>query len=174
MTFSTPGPPARLAPLALAALLLNGCVSNRALDRTDTDSRAALNARAQRQGATVVLRSGERVRADALRLDADGATWIDRDGVMRTASHDDVAAVRFSDGLRGSARGAAIGALAGTALGLLASATADHDSFITFSPLFYALTGAASGTALGGLFGYDGVHTVYREPEDGSLPDAAP
>ena len=81
----------RSAPL-LVALLLCGCARTSSLAPVET--RAEVNRRAEDQTVTVALRSGERVEARALRVDADSASWLGPGDLrLRRVAASDIAAV---------------------------------------------------------------------------------
>jgi hypothetical protein len=106
----------RSAPFLLA-LVLCGCARTRSLG--PAEARAEVNRRAEGRTVSVVLRSGERVDARALRVDADSATWL-RPGDLRLqrVAASDVVAVTHHDVKRGAADGFWIG----LATGLVSSA----------------------------------------------------
>ena len=121
----------RFAPL-LFALVLCGCARTRSL--APVEARSEVNRRAEGRTVTVALRSGERVEARALRVDAESASWLDPGAHVRHVAAAEVVAVTHRDVRRGAADGfwigLATGILSGTALTLGSDAGANYDSWV--------------------------------------------
>jgi hypothetical protein len=169
-----PGSPASFGLPATAlflALLLAGCTQTRALDAGSPASRSAIEARAERAATTVVLSTGERASARALRLDADGASWFDPvTGEARSVPYTEVRAVRIARPGRGALVGLAAGALVGGTLGSAAALRADG-ALGGPAPGAYLAGGLGIGALLGTAAGWGQGVDAYR-PLGVSSPDA--
>lgn len=107
--------------IALLAALLGGCAHTHPFNPAMPEGRAEFNAQSGRRSTIVVLTSGERAEAQALRLDAVEASWINPEtGEARSVPLAEVRTVRVPARGRGALEGFAIGVGIGAGLGLLA------------------------------------------------------
>ncbi len=158
----------RACLIVIAAALLTGCTHTRTFDAYSQETRETGNKRAERATSTVVLLSGEQVRARSLHVAPDVTTWVDpKNGEVRSVPTAEVASVRFTSRGRGVLDGLGIGFAVGIGIGALLGAA---DSGI-FTPANGALFGAiffsVPGTGIGGLVGLAvGSKTKYvvRQP----------
>jgi hypothetical protein len=159
---------ARSAPLALALLLLAGCVSTQPVSLGTPDGRARVNARAERGHPVLALYGGRGRQVRALHVGPDVTTWVDkRTGEARSAPTASVAAVTFRRDGAGALRGAAVGVGLGVALGLVAGVTDDDRGLIDFSTGTFVSVFGASGALIGAVGG--AIHSdraVYRAVPD--------
>ena len=141
-------------PLLLAMLAaLAGCTHTRPADLASAETRAEINARAERGHPVLHLvgRRGRQVRA--LRLEADTTTWIDKKtGELRAAPTADVEAVAFRRDGYGALEGLGVGVAVGAALGAYIGAT-DGDGFFDFTTAAAAAIYGAAGLEVGALAG---------------------
>ena len=151
-------PPTMRALLPLLGLVaLTGCTGLRqTLDPSEADGLAVANRRFAERPATVVLATGERAPAQALRVAPDTTTWVDPEtGALRTVATADVVEVRRSDPARARRRfvrqqvvvGAVLGALGGAVVGDLFARG------FPFGDADASVGRRAAGVAVGGTVG---------------------
>jgi hypothetical protein len=166
-----PTVPFGLALLTLSgALVLAGCTHAHTFDLAHEGDRLIVNNRVERERVTVRLASGERARAEVLRIGADSTSWVDPStrAVRRVATAEVVALESGRRRGRGAGDGAQVGALIGAlTLGLTAytafQSEGGEDSGAVLFASFLAVSGAGSGALYGaGIGALVGSRDVYR------------
>ncbi|MEP0547940.1 MAG: hypothetical protein ABJF88_13480 [Rhodothermales bacterium] len=139
----------------LLALLLSGCAHTIPFDNGAPEERAAVNERAKGQQATVTLRDGQRLQADALRIATDSTSWLEPEArQVRTVATGGIESISFPTGGRHAGEGFAIGFGSGAALGYVVGlSTYEGPDIVISSRGDSALAGALLFAGLGGLTG---------------------
>ena len=156
--------------LVVVVVVLAGCTQTRTLAPDDPHRWDEVNGRGGRgEGAVVTLASGEAVRARAVHVAPDVATWLDPEtGDGRSAPTGDVVSVTFSDPGRGALQGLAIGGTLGALLGMSAGTFVDFvDDFggPGDATVVGMLVGGAVAGGLGALAGRArGGRTAFLHP----------
>lgn len=147
----------RLLPLIVIALWGSGCAGSKITLGPDRF------ADAERQWTgrplTLVLYDGSTTPADALRLDADSASWVDpRTGEMHHVPTSTIVWVRERNRLRGTARVARWGAIGGAVFGAAAGGFLGYGfgCCTTTEVIGSATYGVFGGATLGALYGAAG------------------
>jgi hypothetical protein len=152
----------------------------------DEDRVAALNSRAEKDRATVLLLDGTQKDADALRIEGDAATWLEPESrQVASASVSHIVEISFTRRGAGAQKGVLIGVVAGGLAGVVlgysdgddppANWSCGGESIIcipapdrislsaevkaTLTGLFYAGAGMLVGGVTGAIMGEK---TVYR------------
>ena len=160
----------RCPAFALALALLAGCTQTRTLAPDDPYAWDEVNGRGGRgEAAVVTLAGGETVRAEAVHVAPDVATWLDpATGAGRSAPTADVVSVAFADPGRGALQGLAIGGSLGGLLGMGAGTFVDFlDDFggPGAATVGGTLVGGAVAGGIGALAGRArGGRTVFLGP----------
>jgi hypothetical protein len=149
---------ARAVLVVFVGAVLSGCVTSERAALETPDAREALNARLDGRDVRLSV-EGERTRTvRALRLSADGATWLDhRTGEARSAPLERIAAITFRDDLAGGLKGAALGAAVGAAASFLVnpsnSRTVCTERLCTGQGVGWTLNAGLFGAGAGALVG---------------------
>ncbi|MEO0557061.1 MAG: hypothetical protein AAF170_02640 [Bacteroidota bacterium] len=152
--------------VVVLALVASGCAHTqiRTFDPNARADRADVNADARRDRVAMTLVNGERIRTTTLRVDAYEATWVDaRTGEPHSVSLSEVQSIRVRNRRRFVLRDAALGAVAGLAMGPVLPQLDRNPN--TTPPLRFQIfvTGLSTtaGTVLGGSLGYRFGRTRY-------------
>jgi hypothetical protein len=139
----------------LVTLVLSGCAHTIPFDAGTPGGRTAVNERGERRQATVTLRDGQRLQADALRVGPDSTSWLEPEAQqVHTVATEEIASIAFLTGRRQIGEGFAIGLGGGAALGYAVGlSTFDKPDIVINSRGDSAMAGALFFAGLGGLAG---------------------